>query len=193
MRRIIIILVVGLCAGNVSGKYYPTEFDRLDLSTPEKAVGAFIENYKAGNFFAVYHILDNQAQINLMRYSAVNFSVDNYFRNATREIYYKIYDELSYEYGEQGIYNRPYLFHLMMSYAAENKLLYINFGEYAIIDKTKRNNDNVESYDCILKESVNGKLTFRLTRSIRGKWRVHQVIVPSGNEELYPWSVKEYK
>ncbi|HNX58419.1 MAG TPA: hypothetical protein PKK43_04930, partial [Spirochaetota bacterium] len=126
------------------------------------------------------------------RYSTVNFKVDNYFRNATPEVYYRIYDELSNEYGEQGIYNRPYLFHLLMSYAAEHKLLYVNFGEYAIIEKIKRNNDTVESYDCILKESVNGKLTFRLTRSIRGKWRVHQVIVPSGNEELYPWSVKQY-
>ncbi|HNX60677.1 MAG TPA: hypothetical protein PKK43_16355, partial [Spirochaetota bacterium] len=63
MKRFIVLLVVGLCAGNVFGKYYPTEFDRLDLSTPEKAVGTFIENYKAGNFSAVYHILDNQAQM----------------------------------------------------------------------------------------------------------------------------------
>jgi hypothetical protein len=36
---------------------------------------------------------------------------------------------------------------------------------------------------------VDDPVTFRLTRSGTGRWRVHQVSVPSGDPALVPWSV----
>lgn len=38
-------------------------------------------------------------------------------------------------------------------------------------------------------EGVEGEIVIRMTESPSGNWRVHQVIVPGGDEELIPWSV----
>jgi len=40
-------------------------------------------------------------------------------------------------------------------------------------------------------EGIEGEVRFRLTQSPSGRWRVHQVIVPGGDEDIIPWSVSQ--
>ena len=38
-------------------------------------------------------------------------------------------------------------------------------------------------------EGIEGDVIFRMEKSPTGRWRVQQVIIPNGNEDMIPWSV----
>jgi len=38
-------------------------------------------------------------------------------------------------------------------------------------------------------EGIDGQVTFRMSQSPSGRWRVHQVIVSGGSEKSIPWSL----
>ena len=38
-------------------------------------------------------------------------------------------------------------------------------------------------------DGIDGPVVFRMRQSVGGRWRVLQVILPGGNEDMLPWAV----
>jgi hypothetical protein len=88
--------------------------------------------------------------------------------------------------------NTAYYFDFLMLSAKQHSALYIDLDGEVIIQETRESEharygpitDVVTSVD-----GIEGQVIFRMVQAPSGRWRVLQVILPGGNEEMLPWAV----
>jgi hypothetical protein len=168
-----------------------TYYDTLDLATPESAVQTFVNAYRRGDFFTVYMILSPQTQ----------FQFDQDMMLARSQLYYKVESEekemeilldTQYRVSFSEHFDSANYFDALMFAAKQHSALYFDLdGEFAIQDV--KVSEHVE-YGPVTEVityfvDINGPVIFRMRQSVSGRWRVLQVILPGGNEDLLPWAV----
>lgn len=214
MKRLLLVLLltvsisVGMAAAQDAAPTAPTartEYEALDLSTPEAAVTTFADAFQDGNYPRVFLVLAPEAQqgwysgFSLFRPELlVDESMADQLFEATRDLFGFDHTET-----EHSPYNMPYLFDAVMQFAAENDAFVIDLrGDIDIVGTEEssvpsrengedRDDDTpLPAVDVIVSTSELGELRFRTVQVPSGRWRVYQVIVPGGNENLLPWAIE---
>ena len=170
-----------------------TYYESLDLSTPEAAVERFTSAFQQEDYETVFLILSPLAQRQIA--------------NRINTIYYqeliKVDDgtEVKDVLGNTPMFNvidewehrtSSYLFDTIMLAAKQHSAFLIDLSGTMSILRTEQLSDNSGSsiVDVVSSvEGTEGNVIFRMEQAPSGRWRVRQVIVPDGNEELIPWSV----
>ena len=189
---IALVLALGLigvgCTAKSSGSDGAVNFyESLDLASPSAAVETFSDAFARNDFMTVWLVLDRQAQFvasqhidwlqyrNLIRTDAVpdmQAEVSSLF----------VLDDLETT-------DRWNIFSQIMMIADRNDAYLIDLsGEVTPGDESQVGED-VEVASVV--EGIEGEVRFRLTESPSGRWRVHQVIVSGGDEDMIPWSVPQ--
>ncbi len=167
-----------------------TYYESLDLSTPESAVDVFSKAFQKDDYPTVYLILSPSAQSII----ANNINTLNYQRliklNDYADAKEILADTPQFQPVDQwehrsGVYH----FDSIMLAARKHAAFLIDLsGNVSILRSEPINNGaKVDVYATV--EGIEGSVIFRMEQSPSGRWRVRQVIVPGGNEELIPWSV----
>jgi hypothetical protein len=86
-----------------------------------------------------------------------------------------------------------YLFDQIMLAAKKHSALLIDLsGEVTIISSELSETTKEDALDIITNvEGIEGQVVFRMVQAPSGRWRVFQVIVPGGDEEMWPWGVSQ--
>ncbi len=195
---IFLIIVLSACSLNdLLGKFQKGKprnyYETLDLSTPEKAVKTFTKAFQKEDFMTVYLVFDQSTQfripqyLNLMRYADL-------FKIEYRE---RVFEDIScisegLGTGEHSCGDVWYLFDDLMLSAKEHSALLIDLsGNVKIIDskrsETSYGDDAVDVITTV--DGIEGEVVFRMLQSPSGRWRVYQVILEGGDEEIVPWAV----
>ena len=171
-----------------------TYYETLDLSSPEAAVTTLTDAFTRDDFLTVYLVLSNHSQfmwvqrLQLMQY-------DHLIQPDSFEI---IRDDVSVFSGGIGKGEHVdagwYIFDQIMLAAKRHDRLLIDLsGDITIIDNSSVDfgkYDIDEAVDVVAEvEGIEGEVIFRTIQAPSGRWRVYQVIVPEGDQEMVPWSV----
>ena len=169
-----------------------TFYETLDLETPESAVETFTDAFARDDFLTVYLVLSTRAQffttqyLNLMRYG-------NLFQIEHREAVFEDVTVFAEGIGEgEHADTGWYIFDQIMLAAKENDALLIDLsGEVTIIDSEDSESEwEDDTLDVIAEvDGIDGEVIFRMVQSPSDRWRVLQVIVEDGDEEMVPWAV----
>lgn len=162
-----------------------TYYESLDLFTPEDTVSTFLTALKRENYPAAWLIFSVQAQEEWKdQYASLQSTM--FYREP--EDWFNLYGE----YFEFSMENRSGMwFDRIMQFAKEIDILPINIrGSINILrtedSLTSTGETAVDVYTKI--PGTVGEVIFRLTETPSGRWRVHQVIFPGGDEYIIPWS-----
>lgn len=194
MRRMLLVLlvaavVVPACGGDAqSGSPLNgarTYYESLDLSSPEAFVRTFVDAFARDDFMTVWLTLDSQAQFrfhqlfNLLEFDQLLRSdqVDD-FQARLRDIADSQMNEMNDVW---------YVFDQVMLTASRNDAFLIDLSGETSLGAARTLAATAEVPAEV--EGIEGEVLFRLTLSPSGRWRVHQVIVPGGDETSIPWSV----
>lgn len=196
-RHIPTLLVVSALALSLSCSLSQREqprtyYESLGLETPEAAVETFVDAFQRDDFMTVYLVLAPQAQhhwiqrFKLLRYQEL-FQCDG---EECTEIAEDAFPDGVFE-GEHSP-DSWYCFDQVMLAAKEHDALLIDLsGEVEITDT-----DNSQTYDgedavdvIATVEGIEGQITFRMVQAPSDRWRVLQVIVLDGDEEMVPWAM----
>ena len=163
-----------------------TYYESLNLFTPEEAVSTFLEAYKQENYTAIWLIFSIQAQE----------AWYDQFATLQPTLYYGAPE---YWWGQNcGSFDsflhdtsKGSLFDLMMLFGKDCDILPFNIRGRVNVNRTEETltglgENAVDVYTKI--DGIEGEVIFRLTETTSGRWRVHQVIFPGGDEEIIPWS-----
>ncbi len=191
MRQLVAIVVgvallVGACSGSDDETEARTFYESLDLSTPGTAAETFVEAFAADDFMTVWMTFDHFAQQEI--------------RNAIQLLQYRrvVRSDLIPDLGERlaDQFSAAITETVDMWYIFDRLMLVADANDAFLIDLTRpRSLQPAETSpavgaDVIAElEGIEGEVTIRLSESPSGRWRVHQVIVPGGNEDQIPWSV----
>ncbi len=85
--------------------------------------------------------------------------------------------------------DRWYVFDQMMMIADEHDAYLVDLSGDVAVGEESAAGDDVEVSTVV--EGIDGEVRFRMVQSPSGRWRVLQVIVPGGDEDLIPWSVPQ--
>jgi hypothetical protein len=196
---LIVFLLLTLSACDIRGLFGQfgdgqsrTFYETLDLDTPKSAVRTFTRAFQREDFMSVYLILATRTQfiihqqINLMMY-------DQWFDTAYIEEIFEDVTVFSEGIGKaEHIDSGWYLFDQVMLAAKEHSALLIDLsGEVKIIDSyASEDIGDLEAVDVVATvEGIDGDVVFRMVQAPSGRWRVYQVIVEGGDEEMIPWAV----
>ncbi len=173
-----------------------TYYDTLDLSTPEEAVKTFTEAFQKEDFMTVYMVLDQSTQFRLNQYLRM-LDYHSLIQFEDREDLEEIFDDVAcisdgLGSGEHSCGDMWYIFDEMMLSAKKNDALLIDLsGEVEVIEtedsETESDEDAMDVITTV--EGIDGEVVFRMVESNEGRWRVYQVILEDGDEEMRPWSV----
>jgi hypothetical protein len=196
-RHIPIVLVISALVLSLSCTLSQQEqprtyYEGLNLETPEAAVETFVDAFQRDDFMTVYLVLAPQAQmqwrqrIQLLSYQEL-FQCDG---EECRQIAEDTFPDGIFE-GEHSP-DTWYYFDQSMLTAKEHDALLIDLsGEVEITDT-----DDSETYDgedavdvIATVEGIEGQIAFRMVQAPSDRWRVLQVIVPDGDEEMVPWAM----
>ena len=190
-----LVLLTG-CKTTTSQNYVARNYyERLSLNSPESAVETFTNAFQKEDFFTVFLILSPSAQlrvennINTLNYTELIdvkdlTEAENVLANTPQ------FQTLS-EWEHLGA-TSSYLFDAIMLAAKQRSVLLIDLSGDVSISRIKRIKDSDESPKVDVFTTVagiEGDVIFRMEQSPSGRWRVQQVIIPGGDEELIPWSV----
>jgi len=162
-----------------------TYFESLDLETPEAAAGTFTDAFRRDDYMTVWLVLHPEAQFafqsyfNLMEYDLIvdtsRFDLSAGLANM---------DPKHWETGDQW-----WFFDQLMLAAARNGALLVDLhGEVTLREPQVGPGSAIDIGADV--DGVEETVTIRLLER-SGRWRVLQVIVPGGDEELLPWSVPD--
>ncbi|HSG79359.1 MAG TPA: hypothetical protein VLD62_07265, partial [Acidimicrobiia bacterium] len=162
-----------------------TYFESLDLGTPVAAARTLVDAFRWNDFMTVWLALDPDAQATLEQ----DLDLAGYGRLiGVAEDTGAIEAELRDAWDADGRTIDPwYRFDQVMVSADRYDVFLIDlsgtvtFGDADILGTTAEVPAEVAGID--------GEVVFRLTGSAAGDWRVHQVVVPGGDESRVPWSV----
>jgi len=195
---IFLVIVLSACSLNdLLGRFTKdqprTFYETLDLSTPEAAVKTFTEAFQRDDFMTVYLVLSPPTQFELVQ-RLRQLQYNYYFNTEYKE---EIFADVTIFSGGIGIGEHSddnfwYIFDQIMLSAKEHSALLIDLsGNVKIIDskesKTYYGDDAVDVITTV--DGIEGEVAFRMLQSPNDRWRVFQVIVAGGDEEIIPWSV----
>jgi hypothetical protein len=197
-----VLLCVGLGFGagrwsvvESTPQYVPgrTYYESLDLSSPEEAVQELCAAFRTRDYATVYLVLAPQAQSIIQQ----NISLLRWGHLVREEAADDVMQELcvisegiggcDYE-GEQMLWFDD----LMLGAKKRSAFLIDLSGTERITGRrSATTGEGLSAIDVIATvRGISGEVVFRTVQvPASGKWRVLQVIVPGGNEELIPWSV----
>jgi hypothetical protein len=193
MRRLATLaLAVGMLAVSCGGDAPPwggarTYFESLELGSPVSAVETFVEAFQRDDFMTVWLVLDRGAQFRFrqcldeVRYDCVMRT------DLVGDLDVEIEGVFSPQSAEG--YDLWYHFDQLMLIAQRHDAFLIDLsGEVILGGVNTGDGTAVVSADV---EGIDGEVEFRLTvfPAGSGRWRVHQVVVPGGDEQSIPWSV----
>lgn len=192
MKRLVTVLVVGAllsggCTGSDDAAEARTYYESLDLSSPVAAAETFVEAFDRNDYMTVWLTFDFFAQheirsaFNLLQYSMLVQP------DEARDIGEAMADEVSAAI-TGGTTDMWYLFDRLMSLADNNDALLIDLSSPESLGPEDITADG-EATAAGEFEGIDGTVTIRLTENSLGRWLVHQIIVPGGDEEQIPWSV----
>ena len=193
------VLSVLLCACDIPSLFeQPSEdqprtyYETLDLSTPQSAIRTFSEAFQREDFMSVYLVLAPQAQfvihqrINLLQY-------DYLFQPERREKVLADVSVFSEGLGQgEHIDSGWYLFDQIMLSAKKHSALLVDLsGKVTVIDTTTSETyGGDEAVDVTATvEGIEDEVVFRMVQAPSGRWRVYQVILAGGDEEMVPWAM----
>jgi len=174
----------------LSGRTY---YESLDLSTPEAAVHELCAAFRRSDYATVYLVLAprtlfiTQQNMNLLRWGYL----------VREEAADDVLQELCVV--SEGLGSCDYEGELMFWF--DELMLGAEKHSAFLIDlrgkETITRRQSATTYDgepaidvTATVEGIYGEVVFRTIQiPVSGRWRVLQVIVPGGNEELIPWSV----
>ena len=184
-----------------------TQYELLNLSTPEAAVTTFIDLFQSRDYAGAFLVFAPEAQDAF--YRAINLlALERAVVVLSQEEIADAYrDLLGFDHTEteQSTSNAPYLFDAFMLYAEQNDAFLVDLrGEFEILgteDSTvparriaEESDDDddapLPAVDVIVSTEQHGEVRFRMVQVPSGRWRIYQVIVPGGDEEWLPWAVK---
>jgi hypothetical protein len=174
----------------LSGRTY---YESLDLSTPEGAVQEFCAAFRRRDYATVYLVLAPQSHFLMFQ--------DMLMLRQGRLVKKEFAAEINLEscVASEGIGSCDYwderdlLFDDLMLRAEERSAFLIDLRAKETI--TGRRSATTHSGEPAIDvtttvEGIHGEVVFRTVQiPVSRRWRVLQVIVPGGNEELIPWSV----
>ncbi len=189
-----IIFLAG-CKANSQENNARTYYESLDLHEPESAIDTFIDAFQREDFFTVFLILSPSAQFRTEN----NIAMLNYGEliqveslDEAKEI---LADTPQYQIRlewEHGGAVSSYLFDSIMLAAKQHSAFLIDLsGEVSILRTEQLSDSSDDSKVNVISsvEGTEGNVIFRMVQAPSGRWRVQQVIVPGGDEDLIPWSV----
>jgi hypothetical protein len=171
-----------------------TYYDTLDLSTPEITAETFSDAFAREDFLTVYLVLSTRSQfIFLQRLRLLDYSYI-----VQPDSFELIRDDVSVfsegigagEHADEGWY----VFDQIMLAAKRHDVLLIDLsGEVEVLDsRIVELEDYDQAVDVVCDvEGIQGEVVFRMIQAPSGNWRVYQVIVPGGDEDMVPWSVPQ--
>jgi hypothetical protein len=166
-----------------------TCYEALDLSTPESAVTTFVDAFRREDFQSVWLILSAQAQfiwqqdLRLMQFER------SYREDRKGKALEGLFGE-GLPWGEHT--DAWYVFDSIMLAAKADSALLIDLSGETVIERVEdsQTKSGETAVDVVARvEGTEGEVVFRMTQAPSGRWRVYQVIVPGGDEELVPWAV----
>jgi len=166
-----------------------TYYEALNLVSPESAVAAFADAFGRGDFLSVWLILSPNAQFRWQAYMATLDRERLYCRERKGDAMEGLFSDGPLWYEHIGTW---YVFDQVMLAAQADSALLIDLGGNVTIERSEDSEtiDGAQAVDVIAQmEGIQGEVIFRTVQAASGRWRVHQVIVPGGDEELVPWAV----
>jgi hypothetical protein len=167
---------------------YRTYYDSLALATPKEAVETFVAAYQRQDYMTVWLVLSDDAQLTWRKHMAMFNHHYLFQEDAVQDIYNKIPKPGEGENSLEGWY----IFDVLMLVGYEQKALLFDFTGKLTILETE---DSVtyldeDAVDVITEVGgIEGEVVFRMVQAPSGKWRVFQVILPGGDEDIAPWAV----
>jgi hypothetical protein len=186
-----VILTVWACgddteAGSPAGDGR-TYYESLELGSPVAAARTFTEAYARDDFMTVWLVLDSEARFQFQQHQAL-LEYDRLIR--TDRIDPATLGEEILRAASQDGAEPPepwYLFDRFMLVADEHDALLLDLSNEASFGEGEVDGERATVRAEMSR--VEGEVTFHLTRSPGGRWHVHQVVVPGGDEAAIPWSV----
>jgi hypothetical protein len=160
-----------------------TYYESLQLSAPIETVSTFIDAYLREDFPTVFMVFSPHAQSawKYHRNKSSVMKVKNNFEaeNILAEYEYPEHIETTYDFDEY------------MRIAKKHNVLWLNIiGNFRILKEEEFERKDRTFVDVTVEvEGQPGEIIFRTTQVYSKRWRVYQVILPGGNEELLPWAV----
>ncbi|MCP4422304.1 MAG: hypothetical protein GY805_37320 [Chloroflexi bacterium] len=193
---IMVTLLLGGCDNNNKSQetIARTYYESLDLDTPEAAVTQFASAFQREDYETVYLIFSPSAQIRIANrintiYYQELIKIDA--NSEAKEILnntplFNLKDEWEHRTGS-------YLFDTIMLAAKQHSAFLIDLSGEVEISNSEQANDSSGNSTKVdvntIVDGIEGNVIFRMEQAPSGRWRVRQVIIPGGNEELIPWSV----
>ena len=200
MKHLMIaVLICLLLASPVAAQDTPprTYYESLDLSSPEAAVTTLTDAFQRQDFFSVFLVLDYTAQFHFIQKVRL-FRHQELFDTTHEEAV--LADVPVYAAGlgsSEHVPDSIFIFDDMMLAVAKHDAFLIDLrGSISILgSKTFEFEDSGETIQAVdvsaTVANIEGEVIFRTVQAPSGRWRVRQVIVPGGDEELLPWSIPD--
>jgi hypothetical protein len=182
-----LITLLGCGQGSTSGR---TQYESLDLSSPEAAVRTFGDLFRREDFVGVYMVLSPLAQ----RHWQMKFSLFLH-KEMVRTDVWTDFPEGAGLFPIEEAEHQPdgwFAFDQIMLTAKERSALLIDLsGKITVADsQDSKTVDGDAAVDVTARvEGIEGEVIFRMVQAPSGRWRVFQVVVPGGDEEIVPWAV----
>jgi len=186
LAPVVLAALLASCSGSTALGGARTYYEALDLSSPQNAVTTFVDAFSRNDFMTVWMVFAPFAEdelrqdINLLQYAQViDTGAIPDFRTAFMS---EVFQPLAYwEFHEAW-----YLFDRMMLFAGRHDAFLIDLTGNVIVTDQKVEADHTDVTATVA--GIEGTVTFRMTLSPSGRWRVQQVIVAGGDTKSIPWS-----
>lgn len=186
-----LLLVLGFsaagCSGSSDSDGAGNFYESLDLASPTAAVETFTDAFADKDFMTVWLAFDINAQNRVEHYSNLLQWPILLRTDAVPNHGSQIGSVLSFDNLETT--DRWYIFDQMMMIADEHDAYLVDLSGDVAVGEESAAGDDVEVSTVV--EGIDGEVRFRMVQSPSGRWRVLQVIVPGGDEDLIPWSVPQ--
>ncbi len=190
---LLFLTLIAGCNNTISQKDVArTYYAGLSLDSPEASVKTFSDAFQREDFFTVFLILSPSTQIR----------VEN---NINTLNYKDLIDVENLMEAEEVLVNTPqfqimsewehlgaasiYLFDSIMLAAKQHSVFLIDLGGNMSILNSEPSGEGLGVDIHANIDGIDGTVIFRTEQSPSGRWRIQQVIVPGGNEDLVPWSI----
>lgn len=162
-----------------------TQYEGLALATPVEAVMTFVDRFEHGDYPALFLILSPEAQADWRRRPVATFDYSTWFTDADLlDQVAMLNSDLPDEHDSSVITS---IFDEVMLVAEANDAFVIDLrGAHDLGEPELGPDGTTAQVEARLADGT--PVTFALTLSPSGRWRVRQVIVPGGDTDVLPWS-----
>lgn len=192
------IFIIAGCGQNLSNPPVSdarTYYDSLVLDTAEAAVHTFIAAYQKSDYQTVYLVLAPRAQRTWQEnYALLNWPLLAHVKN--HEEARVILEDTAIAQGKfEHSGETSYEFDEIMLAAEKHGFLPVDLSGNFKLQGTEDTRDTVgyPATDVLMQSThYDDVVVFRTVQAPSGKWRVYQVILPSGNVDSVPWAVQDF-